>query len=135
MHKLFIYGPQAPTVLCSGPMCAEMQGEWIVNVMKFMREKKLKVIDAAEESEQTWVEEVKAIANASLLPTTRSVRLELCDKCKGAKSLILQRSGTWETAFRARRENQIYTLVVCQHIIRSFMHLQPMHTRSLRLDD
>ena len=72
-NMFFTYGPQAPTAFCNGPTCAELQGEWIVNVLNHMREKGSKSIDAEEQAESEWTKGVTAIANASLLPTAKSV--------------------------------------------------------------
>ena len=36
-NMFFTYGPQAPTALCNGPTCAELQGEWIVKMMGDVR--------------------------------------------------------------------------------------------------
>lgn len=72
-NMFFTYGPQAPTPLCNGPTCAELQGEWIVKMMNFMREKGLESINAQEEAEANWAESVTTLANASLLPTAKSV--------------------------------------------------------------
>ncbi|KAK5059659.1 hypothetical protein LTR69_006248 [Exophiala sideris] len=71
-NMFFTYGPQAPTAFCNGPTCAELQGEWIVNVLNHMREKGSKSIDAEEQAESEWTKGVSAIANASLLPTAKS---------------------------------------------------------------
>lgn len=72
-NMFFTYGPQAPTALCNGPTCAEIQGDWVVSVMNDMREKNLKKIDAEVESEKIWAENIWKLANASLLPGTKSV--------------------------------------------------------------
>ncbi|ORX97615.1 hypothetical protein BCR34DRAFT_496742 [Clohesyomyces aquaticus] len=71
--NMFIqYGPQAPTALCNGPTCAELQGDWIVGLLDYMREKGLKRIEAKSESERKWKEDVLKFANATLLPQTKS---------------------------------------------------------------
>lgn len=72
-NMFFTYGPQAPTALCNGPTCAELQGEWIVKLLNHMREKGATSIDAQEEAESEWAKSVSTIANASLLPTAKSV--------------------------------------------------------------
>lgn len=72
-NRFFTYGPQAPTALCNGPSCAELQGDWIVNLMEYMRENKLRCVNATTESEKTWAKGIWEIANMSLLPSTRSV--------------------------------------------------------------
>ena len=75
-HRFFTYGPQAPTALCNGPSCAELQGDWIIIAMSEMREKKLASIDASRESEKVWADNIWTLANASLLPSTKSVSLK-----------------------------------------------------------
>lgn len=68
-NMFFTYGPQAPTAFCNGPTCAELQGNWILGAMNYMREKSLSKIDASVESEKGWKQIVLDLANASLLPT------------------------------------------------------------------
>lgn len=68
-NMFFTYGPQAPTAFCNGPTCAELQGNWILNAMNYMRENSLRKIDASSESEAKWKQLVLDLANASLLPT------------------------------------------------------------------
>lgn len=72
-NMFFTYGPQAPTALCNGPTCAELQGEWIINAMNYTREKGLRSIEAKEQAEIQWAKGISTIANASLLPTAKSV--------------------------------------------------------------
>lgn len=72
-NMFFTYGPQAPTPFCSGPTCAEMQGEWIVEALKHMRDERLSIIEATEESEEVWAEETRKMMFASLMPTAKSV--------------------------------------------------------------
>lgn len=72
-NMFFTYGPQAPTALCNGPTCAQVQGDWIAGVMEYMKAKGLQSIEAERQSEVKWRETVAAIANSSLLPTTKSV--------------------------------------------------------------
>lgn len=75
-NLFFPYGPQAPSSFCSGSVCAELQGDWMVDIMKYMRSNGLRSVEPSKESEQQWAAEVSALANASLLPTAKSVR---CD--------------------------------------------------------
>lgn len=72
-NMFFTYGPQAPTALCNGPTCAELQGDWVVNVMKHMKAGGLQKIEAERETEKAWAESIWKLANASLLPNTKSV--------------------------------------------------------------
>lgn len=75
-NMFFTYGPQAPTALCNGPTCAELQGTWILQAMNHMKEKSLKKMVAQKQSEDQWKEVIWKLANASLLPSVDSVR---CD--------------------------------------------------------
>ena len=70
--RFFTYGPQAPTALCNGPSCAELQGEWIVSLLKHMRESNVRTVNATAASEKTWTENIWTIANQSLLPEANS---------------------------------------------------------------
>lgn len=70
--RFFAYGPQAPTALCNGPTCAELQGEWIVSLLKEMRKNGTKCINATHVSEEAWADGVREIANKSLLPSAKS---------------------------------------------------------------
>ncbi|KAH7357523.1 hypothetical protein BKA66DRAFT_244032 [Pyrenochaeta sp. MPI-SDFR-AT-0127] len=71
-NMFFTYGPQAPTALCNGPTCAELQGEWIVKMIQNMSSSGKKEIEATLAVEQEWVEDIGKLANASLLPRTKS---------------------------------------------------------------
>ncbi|PVH71100.1 FAD/NAD(P)-binding domain-containing protein [Cadophora sp. DSE1049] len=42
------YGPQAPTALCNGPTCAELQGEWIIGAMKHLDTEGKQAIEAQQ---------------------------------------------------------------------------------------
>lgn len=72
-NMFFTYGPQAPTALCNGPTCAEYQGDFIVGMMKHMREQGLKRVEIGAQAEQAWGEDVRKFAYSSLLPETNSV--------------------------------------------------------------
>ncbi|KAK9383376.1 FAD/NAD(P)-binding domain-containing protein [Kockiozyma suomiensis] len=71
-NMFFLYGPQGPTSFCNGPTCAEIQGDWIVDTMKYLRSKNLVAIDATSEAEKAWKEQVEMYGNATLLPETAS---------------------------------------------------------------
>ncbi|KAK8072654.1 hypothetical protein PG996_006002 [Apiospora saccharicola] len=71
-NMFFSYGPQAPSPFCNGPTCAQLQGDWILNLMNHMRERGLEKVEAERRSEKKWRNLVVKIANATLLPETRS---------------------------------------------------------------
>lgn len=71
--RFFTYGPQAPTALCNGPSCAELQGDWIVDALEYTRKNEYQSIEGSEQASKAWAEGVTAVADMSLLPTARSV--------------------------------------------------------------
>ncbi|KAL4810337.1 Baeyer-Villiger monooxygenase [Aspergillus unguis] len=71
-NMFFLYGPQGPTSFCNGPTCAEVQGDWIVETIKFMREKGYRELEPTTEAEDKWREHVNMVGNVTLLPETRS---------------------------------------------------------------
>jgi hypothetical protein len=72
-NMFFTYGPQAPTALCNGPTCAQLQGDWILKAMDHMKSKSLKKMEAQKESEDQYKKLIWTLANASLLPSVDSV--------------------------------------------------------------
>ena len=71
-NMFFIYGPQAPTAFCNGPTCAELQGDWVVECIEYMRQSGLTRIEATSEAEETWREHVSELADATLFPRADS---------------------------------------------------------------
>lgn len=72
-NMFFTYGPQGPTALCNGPTCAQMQGDWIAAVMNRMRERGERKVVADVESERKWRQKILSLADATLMPGTKSV--------------------------------------------------------------
>lgn len=71
-NMFFTYGPQSPTAFCNGPTCAQMQGDWIAGVMDRMRENSEKKVVADKKSQDKWRQTVLRLANATLMPGTKS---------------------------------------------------------------
>jgi cation diffusion facilitator CzcD-associated flavoprotein CzcO len=71
-NLFWTYGAQAPTAFSNGPSCVEVQSDWIVKVLKDMREKCIKQIDAKREAEVAWRELVNKQAAATLRYNTVS---------------------------------------------------------------
>ena len=71
--NMFIqFGPQAPTILCNGPACAEMQGGFVIDTINYCRDNQISTIETTREAEKRWRDEVLELAGASLLPNTDS---------------------------------------------------------------
>jgi cation diffusion facilitator CzcD-associated flavoprotein CzcO len=73
LNRFFTYGPQAPTALCNGPSCAELQGDWIVNALQYMKDHNISTFNASKERAEKWADLCSTIANTSLLPKAKSV--------------------------------------------------------------
>ena len=71
-NMFFPMGPQAPSALGLTPHMAEVQGEWIADCVRFMRENGLNIIDATEAGEIKWKDLVNDAAYNSLFGKTDS---------------------------------------------------------------
>ncbi len=65
-NLLFLYGPQSPTAFCNGPTCAELQGEWVVDTLRHMRDEGYTRLESTPEADAAWSEHCDAIAAATL---------------------------------------------------------------------
>ncbi len=71
-NLLVSYGPQAPTAFCNGPTSAEFQGEYIVEMLCYLREHNLSRIEATPQAEQAWREECLELVRPTLFPQADS---------------------------------------------------------------
>ena len=71
-NLLFVYGPQAPTAFATGPIATEAQGDWIIELLRYMRREKLQTISPTPEAEAEWRLHVNDIGNDSLFPEANS---------------------------------------------------------------
>jgi cyclohexanone monooxygenase len=71
-NMFMMYGPLSPAGLCNGPTCAELQGEWIVSCLQYLREQNLTRIEASVEAEEAWVQHVEEVAAMTLFPQADS---------------------------------------------------------------
>lgn len=71
-NMFFAYGPQAPTGVANGPTLAELQGDWIIELLvKMKKDGKIRIV-AAEESESKWKEILTDTWNQTLFPLAES---------------------------------------------------------------
>jgi cation diffusion facilitator CzcD-associated flavoprotein CzcO len=63
-----VTGPGSPSVLCNMPVAIEQHVEWITDCIAHMRRLGLKRIEPTHEAVDSWVAEVNAAADATLLP-------------------------------------------------------------------
>ena len=71
-NLLIMYGPQSPAAVCIGPICAELQGQWIVDCVDYMKKNNIAQFEATEEAEEQWNRHVNEIAEGTLFPRADS---------------------------------------------------------------
>jgi cyclohexanone monooxygenase len=67
-NLLVLYGPQSPTSFCNGPTCAELQGDWVVDCLCYLRDKGHRRIEATAEAGEAWTQHLATLAAGTLLP-------------------------------------------------------------------
>jgi cyclohexanone monooxygenase len=65
-NMLLLYGPQSPTAFCNGPTCAEIQGDWVIELLEYLRTNGLTRIEATEEAGRIWTEHLADLAAGTL---------------------------------------------------------------------
>ena len=71
-NMFFLYGAQGPTAFSNGPTCVEVQGDWIVDTIRKMKDEKVKSIEATKEAEEEWRQKVTELSDKTLFPGTNS---------------------------------------------------------------
>ncbi|KAK9378727.1 FAD/NAD(P)-binding domain-protein [Kockiozyma suomiensis] len=71
-NMFYTYGPQAPTAFSNGPTCAEVQSDFIVSIIRSMRERGLRSIDADPKAEAEYAKNINESAAESLFPLAKS---------------------------------------------------------------
>ena len=66
-----VTGPGSPSVLCNMPVCIEQHVEWITDCIAHMRNHGLKRIEPNNAAVDSWVAQVNAAADATLLPQAK----------------------------------------------------------------
>ena len=67
-NLFMVTGPGSPSVLCNMPVAIEQHVEWITDCIAHMRKNGLKRIEPTDQAVDSWVAQVNAAANATLLP-------------------------------------------------------------------
>jgi cation diffusion facilitator CzcD-associated flavoprotein CzcO len=71
-NLLFVYGPQSPNAFANGPTCAELQGDWIVQMLGHLRQHHFTRFEATVTAEEAWRAQVLEIADSTLFPRADS---------------------------------------------------------------
>lgn len=53
-NMLYLYGPQSPSAWAIGPIISEIQSDWVINTLVFMRNRGYTYIEPRSESEKMW---------------------------------------------------------------------------------
>ncbi len=65
-NLLLLYGPQSSTAFCNGPVCAEIQGDWVVDLVSRMRDDGHTRVDSLPEMGPRWTAHLATIAEGTL---------------------------------------------------------------------
>ncbi|MEZ5281238.1 MAG: NAD(P)/FAD-dependent oxidoreductase [Acidimicrobiales bacterium] len=65
-NMAMLYGPQSSTAFCNGPVCAELQGEWMVDFLKHMRANDIDRFDSTPQAGADWTAHLADVAEMTL---------------------------------------------------------------------
>ena len=71
-NLVMLYGPQSPTAFWNGPTSAEVQGDWVIRMLEWMREKGHDRVEATVSAAESWNTHMETLAAATLLPQAES---------------------------------------------------------------
>ncbi|KAF3484061.1 cyclohexanone 1,2-monooxygenase [Arthroderma uncinatum] len=71
-NMFYLYATHGPTAFSNGPSAIEIQGRWIVEVIKKIQKNGWKYVHPTSEAQEIWKEKVNAVSNITLLPQTDS---------------------------------------------------------------
>jgi len=70
-NLFMVTGPGSPSVLCNMPVAIEQHVEWITGCIAHMRRRGMTRIETSEAAMDSWVAQVNAAAEATLLPQAK----------------------------------------------------------------
>ncbi|MFK8024611.1 MAG: cyclopentanone 1,2-monooxygenase, partial [Ilumatobacter sp.] len=65
-NMLMLYGPQSAGAFCNGPVCAELQGDWVVDLLAHVRANNYTRLDTDPEQAAKWSDELAMWADKTL---------------------------------------------------------------------
>jgi len=71
-NMLMLYGPQSAASFCNGPVCAELQGEWVVELLDHLRSNGLTRFDTDPDKAAQWSEVLANWADMTLFGKAKS---------------------------------------------------------------
>lgn len=71
-NLLMLYGPQSPTAFWNGPASAEVQGDWVVNCLRHLRDNTFRRIEAKRDAAKAWTKHMEEMGARTLMPLADS---------------------------------------------------------------
>ncbi|MEO1064722.1 MAG: NAD(P)/FAD-dependent oxidoreductase [Actinomycetota bacterium] len=71
-NLLMLYGPQSAASFCNGPVCAELQGEWVVELLDHVRAGGHSRFDSSPDAARWWTGQLAEVAERTLFGRTAS---------------------------------------------------------------
>ncbi|KAK2873508.1 hypothetical protein FQN49_002305 [Arthroderma sp. PD_2] len=71
-NMFYLYATHGPTAFSNGPSAIEVQGRWIVEVIKKIQKNGWKYVQPTSKAQKEWKEKINAVSNTTLLPLTDS---------------------------------------------------------------
>ena len=65
-NMLMLYGPQSAASFCNGPVCAEIQGDWVGDFLQHLDAHDISEFDSTLHEAKVWTERLATIANSTL---------------------------------------------------------------------
>ncbi|RSL84777.1 hypothetical protein CEP52_016344 [Fusarium oligoseptatum] len=67
-NMLYMYGPQSPAAWAVGPVISEIQSDWIIQTLCYMRQHRFSRIEPRPAAEKDWARVTNEECNKTLLP-------------------------------------------------------------------
>lgn len=71
-NLLFVYGPHSPSGFLNGPSAAEYQGDVIIELLKYLREKGYTRFESKAEADEEWSQHISDLIGMTLFPLANS---------------------------------------------------------------
>ena len=71
-NLLMLYGPQSSTAFCNGPTCAELQGDWVVELLEHARSEGHTRVESTATAGEQWSAHLDEVAAGTLFPLADS---------------------------------------------------------------
>ncbi len=71
-NMVMLYGPQSAASFCNGPVCAELQGEWVIDLLDHLRSNDVTRFDSDRSEAEDWSETMAMWAERTLFGKANS---------------------------------------------------------------